>query len=782
MQNEGFEVGSDYVAARVSFDIDSTGITNLKELSKAMSDFQTVAVAAGRSSESFTGYLQKMTEVAKQATEAQTQLVAQLQRITDVQQSAMTGQGTQINRGVPVGYIDPFSGMGSGTGGQAQRMPATMSGASSYLGGMAQQDPRQYMNFQAQRGNLRTGDVPAQSPNDQDLEQHAMRHARREEEQVRRNHGTAGGGGGGFAGLQNKISSFSSGAGQLLNELAPGGDFAGPVGMLQKGLSGMARASGAVKVAGSAAAETGEAGTLAGLGGMAGAAALGIGIPLAGMGLVQAGGNMVQGYRSMGQQRGGGAEDGMGYEMAIRSMALNPFITTDQARQIVSSGLSSGYTGKEFDTVTQFMASNLKDMNVSVADSMKMFKKNVGEGGMTEEGMGGMMAVLKKLAQNGGQMTQADIVSSFASTSSALINAGVSGPSAASAGAANAMVYAQYDDIKGLGAQMVQAAAGSDASQAMIGAYGGYSQELQGVDPAATMETLGGDKSSTAVYNTLSHFAQQINKQGGDASFKVRSFQGILRNLFPGIDWSSRTKVQKLFTQALQGNPFPAAQQKERQANVDASKVESRSGVAQAATGVGAVFGGLIHGAADLVVGGAKTLWKGKTPDGGIFKGTDDFMARMSDAGTADHITLMDAVTEQNGGSRNIEVGDGDKWSKFKANDRAQLEALRDGKLKWRRANDGSAGTLLSETTSQGQSGAGNGAPNMFDGGKGQVNVGGSVTIKIDQDGRVKDTSPREVRLSPNTQQAQSGYGNAQLNNPPPGDTPGINGYDLSTR
>ena len=37
-------------------------------------------------------------------------------------------------------------------------------------------------------------------------------------------------------------------------------------------------------------------------------------------------------------------------------MALNPFITTDQARQIVTQGLSSGYTGKEFDTVTQFMA------------------------------------------------------------------------------------------------------------------------------------------------------------------------------------------------------------------------------------------------------------------------------------------------------------------------------------------------------------------------------------------------------------------------------------------
>lgn len=777
ISNEGFEVGADYVAAKVSFDIDSNGVNSLKELSNELEKYRTEAEAAARGSKDFVEYLKNMTTVANQAADAQKNLIAQLNLMTGLQQTTMTNQGSQISRGVPQGYIDPFSGMGTGTG----RTPGggggspTLANAQSYLGGMAQQDPRQYLNWQNQRGNLRSGDIPAQSPGDQDLEYHARRHASREDVQNRRNNKD----GDPYAGLSNRISSLSGGAGQLLNELAPGGTVQGPLGMLQRGLgslSGMARASGAVGAAG---------GMMGGLSAMAGPAALGLGAAAAGYGLYQGIGGAVQGYREMGQTRGGGASEGVGYEMAIRSMAMNPFISTEQARQIISQGLSSGYSGKEFDTVTQFMANNLKDMNMSVADSMAVFKKNVTEGGMSSEGLGATMAGLKGLAGvPGTTMTQSDITSSYASASGAMVDAGVSGSSASGAAASGTQVYAQFDDLKGLASQLQESAASSMTAQGYIRQFGGYGQELAGVDPGGVMEALGGDKGTNAIFNTLVHFAKMFHSQaGGRKGWAVLQFQMLLRQMFPGISWE-RNKVQKFMTQLLQnGNPYPAAQQESRKAITEASQIKERGGLNRSFTGkIGA-----LGTAASAVGDTAQGIWNmmnGQDADEAFdYADTRAQMNRVDAATTASHIPIMDAIIADQGGYRDLQVGSGDKWSSFNPNDRKQLEALRDGKMNWRHKDDRTGGQSLADTAS-GQSNSNNGAPNMFSGEKGgsvQVGVGGVLKIEVTGN-RQGINIPDQVRLTGNQQAANQGWSNASLNNPPPGDSPGMNGYDLKYR
>jgi hypothetical protein len=513
-----------------------------------------------------------------------------------------------------------------------------------------------------------------------------------------------------------------------------------------------------------------------------------LGAAAAGYGLYQGIGGAVQGYREMGQTRGGGASEGVGYEMAIRSMAMNPFISTEQARQIISQGLSSGYSGKEFDTVTQFMANNLKDMNMSVADSMAVFKKNVTGGGMSSEGLGATMAGLKSMAAiPGTTMTQDDITSGYASASGAMINAGVSGPSASAAAASGTQIYAQYDNLKGLGSQIQESASNNMVTQGYIRQFGGYASELAGVDPSSVMSTLGGDKGTNATYNTLVHFAKMFYSQAnGRKGWAVFQFQMMLKRMFPDINWGNKTQVEQFMTQLIQnGNPYPAAQEASRQATTEASQIKDRSGINRAFSGIMGAVGTV----GSLAVDTGKGLWNmaanGQDADqafdyGGTVKAGQTAEYNMSSG----RIPIMDAIVADQGGYGNLQVGSGDKWSSFNPNDRKQLEALRDGKMKWRPNNSNSSGQTLADTAN-GQGNNAGGAPNMFSNEKGgpvNIGVGGVLKIEVTGDSRGIRV-PDQVRLTANQQAAQQGYGGATMNAPPPGDTPSLNGYgDLKTR
>jgi hypothetical protein len=196
------------------------------------------------------------------------------------------------------------------------------------------------------------------------------------------------------------------------------------------------------------------------------------------------------------------------------------------------------------------------------------------------------------------------------------------------------------------------------------------------------------------------------------------------------------------------------------------------------------MFGGMAHSAVDLGKGLWNKIYNGQDPgEGGLFAGTNKYLEQNDYAGASNHIPIMDEIVSQNGGYKNLEVGSGGKWSAFNPNDRKQLEALKNGTMSWRHQGDGTGGQTLADTAN-GQSNSNKGAPNMFNNEKGgsvQVGVGGVLKIEVTGDSRGIRV-PDQVRLTANQQAANQGWSNATPNNPPPGDTPGLNGYDLKYR
>lgn len=142
-------------------------------------------------------------------------------------------------------------------------------------------------------------------------------------------------------------------------------------------------------------------GMLGGLMGMVGklspgakaAGALGLGI--AGFNAAQNIGEKVTEFQQLGSVQGGDFATGMKYEAQARLLALNPFITTQQARQAMQMALKEGFRGDNYDTVQDFMISNFKELGISMGQSMEIMKTQVK--GMSEgDDMSGAGSDLKK--------------------------------------------------------------------------------------------------------------------------------------------------------------------------------------------------------------------------------------------------------------------------------------------------------------------------------------------------------------------------------------------------
>jgi hypothetical protein len=773
MTQGGFETGADYVAARVSFDIDSGGVSSLKELSEELGKFRTSTEAATRTGADFIKYLQQMTQMATQAAEAQTNLINQLQRMADVQQSLLSGQGTQVTRGNPQGYLNPTSGMGGSGGGAGNGMaqrPATIAGADSYLGGMSQQDPRQYLNMSHTRGTISKGDLPAASPSDNDLAQHAERHHARERAQNDQSLAT----GDPFSSAQRRISGLTTGASQILNEIGPGGNEQSMVGLAQKGLmslSGMLRKSGEAKptISDSSVPQTDAAsGGVGGLGALLargagmGLGAAGVGLAAAGSGmyLMQEGGQAVQGVRNLGQQRGGGFQEGLGYEMAIRSMALNPFITTEQARQIVSQGLSSGYTGKEFDTVTQFMSQNLQDMNIQAAESMKMFKKNVTEGGMSSTGLSSDLGILQGASQTGYKSSQ-EMYGGYAATSSALISAGMSGPEASKFATTTTLMFKEDADLKDIMGQVAEASSGNTKIGAMLMNPSMSGVRLpQGTTPQTAIKRLGNNPQG--LLNILRTMARQYAGKG-DAG--LVGFQLWLKSTFPNIgDFNDLTVVEMLMKKLL--GPDNAVSNANKEEKIQTDKMTDYKNVNGFRTGLAAVTKGVEMGAS-AIGDFFGNLLKDPTEDWD-WNNTQEKYNEGRLAGASVRSPQIDILARQSAANHTkLQVGANGNWEEFDPANAAMVKALTAGTARVRPMGDQGSGMTLRETT--------DGSKNLFPGGHGggdqHVNVGGELTIRIDRDGNI--TSPQQgdrVGLTQNQIAANEAHGGATHNYPPPGD------------
>lgn len=117
------------------------------------------------------------------------------------------------------------------------------------------------------------------------------------------------------------------------------------------------------------------------------------------IGGVYEGVNTYADYQKEGQKRGLSGADAALFKVQqdaeIKALALDPWISTEQARQLVMAGLNTGAKGDNYDKITDFLTENLRDMNVSVSKSMQLMKASVQEGSMSIENLSATMKNIK---------------------------------------------------------------------------------------------------------------------------------------------------------------------------------------------------------------------------------------------------------------------------------------------------------------------------------------------------------------------------------------------------
>ena len=777
MSTPGFTQGDDFVAARVSIDVPTEGIQSLKEMSTGIANFKTSVEAAARSSSTFVGYIQQMTQAGNMATEAYRNLAAQLERNADLQQRAMGGvgggnsaQALPLSRSAPQGYTDAFAGMGAGMGSGRAPMPNTADQVAQQQQ-QASSNPYRYVNAQAQRNQIRPGDIPvSDSGAPADIGATASRVEARDRIQAQQA-GNTGGGGiagtgvtdmGGGGGLFDKIANeMNVGGGSGLSAMNMGRQVAGHIGNMMRPNSQAAPNSSGPAQQGLPGLPSGS--IMSGLGGgllrMLGGPTGPVGLGLAGLGLMEKGGSIYQNYKNLGSIKGGGAAEGLETEVGIRTLALNPFISTEQARQVIMSGLSEGYKGKQFETVTQFMTTNLKDMNIQVGDSVQMLRKNVAEGGQSVLGLSSALGTLKEMSKTG-YLSQQDLQRMYMQGTDQLISSGAGGPMAS-----EAMLDALggFKDNKALAGKWAEAvgSAGSNASSgAMLEAMSGY--KVPGLPPQMLNSYMQANninpndidgKALQGIVDKVFH-GRKV-KPGSTEFFKgVILFQNLYQRTF-GASLDNEQASQML-TQLVNGhNPAVEGKQENQRITEEVNPAQGiMSDIGQdLGSGVGAVWG---------VVRGAFDLGHGDT--GAAKRAIDEANKGLGLATynrTAEALNPKVSSIVNQYGADQIEVGEDGNWTPLSGK-RDQIEALAHGKANWRRKGDTGSGISLAQT--------GEDSDAAFRTG-GSTNVSFSpaqVRITFDAQGR-PSASPNPFPLTPNAAGQNAGTAGRRTNDTAPG-------------
>ena len=757
----GFEYSSDgeSVVAKLSIDIPQEGLQSLREMTTETNRYRVELEAANRMGKDFVEYLRQLPQIQAQVAQAQKEIVEQLQRTIDVQKQLLQPGGAG-NGSYQTGTAEIASA-------QSSRTPTASDVASAF----GNKDGRTLLRTESV-SSTRAG-LTAINPHEDAITQAdsraALRKAAQESQQAKSDPGSKPKSppidheekGVGYDELRSQISGSTGPLSAILNELQAGGG-----GGTASLLSTLARTIGG-------AGEEGGLLSSLGLGGAAGPIGVGLADAGAGMYGFQKGGEIIEGYRQMGQMRGGGAGEGMGYEMAIRSMALNPFLSTDQARKIIQQGLSEGYTGKEFDTATQFVAQNLKDMNIDITTSFSLMKKNILEGGMTAPGVQASLQDLASISAQGGYRSVPDLAAGYAGTSQALLAAGVPAAVADRTAKESAAMFNNDPILAGQGDPIAQAAV-SNPELLYLGARLTGQQITPGSLPNTMAEQLpnGGRDAVWAVIKQRAQLAAQGARNKQQA---VGKFQYMLQAM-PGLNKLSAASdiraATKLFDQALGGDPIGESKQANEQATQENTSVHDRSmgtGILNQTAGVVMTLGkGAFDVGKDIFTG----HWGDIFSDESQQKAEDDYANEMYGSAAA-YIPRMDKLVEAYG-VHGVEVVDPEgKASGFNPDSREQLDAIASGKYKVQ-VKGGSpfplanlpdqTGDDLKKTLQQSY-----GMPNP---GGSNVSVQGSVQINVNPPEMAKAlgiSQGQSIQLAPNKVQHMQGWGNGQTNMPVPG-------------
>lgn len=782
----GFEYSDDSVVAKVSVEVSTQDLDNLFQLSNRTETLRVGLEAVARSQGDFNEYLKQLPEIQQRATTAQQAYLDVLKQSVEMQERLRLAAGSAGAGGSTLGQPDAFAGQTVGMGGVspgAAAVPQTLAQAAAGLGQLQQQDPRAAASWGAahqmptDRQSL-AALYPSLRQQEEDTKAHVQNRAQQ--------HAGGGPSTGSAAGqFKDMTTGMADAAQMVLNETQPGGSMLrlgaramnGAAHMLGKHQS-PATGDDATQDLGGGGGRPGSGGPMDFLGGLGdgvldGMGLKGIGGLAKGFGLgsaaltgalalnriVQNSGEEYQQYKNLGMMRGGGAMEGYGYEIQARMLALDPFISTEQSRQIIQAALRDGYTGKEYDSVTSFIASNLKDMNMSVNESVQALHKSIETGGQSLQGFTAQMEVLKE-ASKSGVRTYDDMKAAVEANTASGVDRGMSGGAAGAFASANAMAFKDNRILATAGDRFAGAVLSNDRYLGQVGAIAGMPNAMPGevpyADPNFTKDAWG----------PMVELAQSLKGDPHGAELFYQNVQAMLP------EWGlTRAEAAEMFKYLQTQNPGTAGAAAAGKAageiidrgvlsnGVTANNRKASDARSRMNKSIYQPFLDLFNPFNKGADGQTKGLWDEIKAIGDIPKNAWNANMDATYYSGRYQNPVMDQVIAQYG-YNGVELVDANgKVVTLDSNNKQTMERLGSGELGWRQKGTSGPGTSLANTPGALQTGGTQG-----------VQVGGVLTIQLDPAAQRVLSAPKAVTLTQNQAQAGAGYGNATMNGAPPGD------------
>lgn len=150
--------------------------------------------------------------------------------------------------------------------------------------------------------------------------------------------------------------------------------------------------------------------------------------------------------------------EGLAHDIQARTMAMSPFLSGQQARQIMQTGMREGLRGQVLDDAMGFMAENFRSFNMDFADSMEVYRTNVIEAQGSTEELSSTLNVLGGVAADTGASAEV-LRQNFANVSGVIAGLGGGAGTTAAAGTIGTM-FAQNEVLRNLDpTQMLQSQA-----------------------------------------------------------------------------------------------------------------------------------------------------------------------------------------------------------------------------------------------------------------------------------------------------------------------------------
>lgn len=593
----GFEYSNDSVVARMSIDVPPQALTDLDQIRQQAAGLRTEMEALARAESNWVDYLNAIPGIADRADQSYRNLITSMERMSYVQRemggglpgaggdftgaSGGSGGHTGYSTAAPAGHVDPFAGMHAGMGERSFTPEAAVAQAAH----IQSTDPRLAANMAAARGInpamlgamggvaaevLGAGSFGGGSGHGESMSSKSTQTTQTARDSSAPPSQEEGGAPTTSASQHTpsephpdaswmeKAMSAAIG-GSLFNEMSDAFKGGG-------GISGMAGS-----VLGGAA-MTGKLGKLGKLGkGLVGTP-LGKGLMGVGAGLwaankVQDLGEAAQEYRNWGSVQGGGFGEGVGYELRSRFAALDPFVNTQQTREMMQASLSEGFRGDDLNTMRDFMMQNTKKFNMDSSETMQIYNSAVLKGKDDTESfaesiakLGNSLNLMKDLAAEGGASLP-ERKAQFAQMAGALTSHGVSQDIASGAALRAQEMYADDKVLRDHVPGATAAASGNDlAAMALARKYGIRGALPETVDAELSDRGIDAQAGREELYKELAERAQRSNP--GNPRNAAAYWGRMMKQMY-GVDTGDFATTFRWY-QKLTGAKDPGDQARER--------------------------------------------------------------------------------------------------------------------------------------------------------------------------------------------------------------------------